>query len=139
MTLHPFLDKTDIPKDENGITEYKYMSKDCFHLTQLGHARAANAYYNSLLMPESKRIRAWKKEFEEFLCPTQQDPFIFTSKNGWMIQINKNIASRNNSNPRFYIDGDCLKSRLRVLRFQEDSTSHQVFKYLKIILSFINS
>ena len=81
VTLHPFLDKTDIPKDTNGNTDFSYMSLDCFHLSQLGHARAANAYFNSMMTPEKQRMRFWTKEFEEFHCPTPQRPFISTSKN----------------------------------------------------------
>lgn len=81
VSLHPFLDQTDIPKVANGATDYSYMSKDCFHLSQLGHARAANAYYNSMLTPERMRLRYWTNEFETFLCPTQQQPFITTSRN----------------------------------------------------------
>lgn len=85
MTFHPFLDQTDIPKDSHGETDYTYMSKDCFHLSQLGHARAANAYFNSILTPESQRQRSWKKEFEEFRCPTEQNPFLMTTKNSWKL------------------------------------------------------
>lgn len=81
VTLHPFLDLTDIPKDASGSTDFSYMSTDCFHLSQLGHARAANAYYNSMLTPERERLRYWTKEFDNFLCPTQQRPFLTTSKN----------------------------------------------------------
>lgn len=81
VTFHPFLDLTDIPRDANGDTDYRYMSKDCFHLSQVGHARTANTYFNSMMTPESHRQRFWTKEFEEFRCPTVHNPFIFTSKN----------------------------------------------------------
>lgn len=57
------------------------MSKDCFHLSQLGHARAANAYWNSMLTPKSQRELEWKKEFEIVKCPSQNNPFLMTTKN----------------------------------------------------------
>jgi hypothetical protein len=94
VNLHPFLEYTDIPKDANGVTEYKYMSKDCFHLSQLGHARTANSYWNSMLTPERQRLRYSKKEFEEFRCPTQQSPFLMTTRNSWSLKkINSQVQS----------------------------------------------
>ncbi|CRK97108.1 CLUMA_CG010439, isoform A [Clunio marinus] len=63
VNFHPLFSETDIPKDAYGVTQYKYMSKDCFHLSQLGHARAANSYWNSMLTPENQRLRAWQEEF----------------------------------------------------------------------------
>lgn len=55
-----FLEKSDIPKDENRQTKYEYLSSDCFHLSQLGHARSANAYWNSMLTSEDQRETEWK-------------------------------------------------------------------------------
>lgn len=81
VNLHPFLEKTDIPRDSQGRTDYTYMSTDCFHLSQKGHARSANAYYNSMLTPEKQRARSWSNEFESFRCPTPQRPFLLTTKN----------------------------------------------------------
>lgn len=85
VNLHPLLEKTDIPRDSQGRTDFTYMSTDCFHLSQKGHARAANSYYNSMMTPEKQRARSWSKEFETFRCPTQQHPFLFTTKNSWEI------------------------------------------------------
>lgn len=85
VVFHRFLLNTDVPKDSKGITEYKYLSKDCFHLSQLGHARTANAYWNSMLTPASKRLTYWEKEFETFRCPTAQNPYLFTTKNSWLV------------------------------------------------------
>ena len=76
-----FMDKSDVPKDENGQTKYEYLSTDCFHPSQLGHARAANSYWNSMLASEDKRETEWKQEFKEFRCPTEENPFLKTSKN----------------------------------------------------------
>ncbi|KAG5680842.1 hypothetical protein PVAND_010323 [Polypedilum vanderplanki] len=81
VTIHPFLDKGDVPKFSNGDTDLSYMSKDCFHLSQKGHATVANALWNSMLTPERARLRYFKNEFEEFKCPTATQPFLLTSKN----------------------------------------------------------
>ena len=73
--------ESDVPRDFNGVTEYKYLARDCFHLSQLGHARTANAYWNAMLTKESQRDRQWKKEFDEFKCPTTKNPFMATVRN----------------------------------------------------------
>lgn len=82
MTFHPFPDINVVPKDAEGNVEYKYISIDCFHLSQLGHARAANTYWNSMLSPENqRRDLSDTREFEDFRCPTQQNPYLLTTKN----------------------------------------------------------
>jgi hypothetical protein len=81
VTIHRFLDKADIPRFANGATDLSYLSKDCFHFSQKGHALAANALWNSIITEESERLRYVKREFEEFKCPTAQKPFLITSKN----------------------------------------------------------
>jgi hypothetical protein len=75
------LEKSEVPMNFNDRSDFKYLSTDCFHMSQLGHARAANAYWNSMLTVESERDRKWKKEFEEFKCPTLKHPFLMTTKN----------------------------------------------------------
>lgn len=57
------------------------MSQDCFHLSQKGHATAANALWNSMLTPENKRLNFFRKELEEFKCPTSLTPYLATTKN----------------------------------------------------------
>lgn len=81
VTIHPFLDKGDIPRFQNGNTDFSYMSEDCFHLSQKGHAQAANSLWNSMLTSENKRLNFFRREFEEFKCPTSLTPYLATTKN----------------------------------------------------------
>lgn len=81
VTIHPFLDRGDIPRLPNGNTDLTYLSNDCFHLSQKGHAVTANALWNSMLTPEKKRLRFFRKEFEEFKCPNPLAPYLATTKN----------------------------------------------------------
>lgn len=81
MNLHRFLEKPEIPQFPNGSTDLTYLSKDCFHLSQKGHATIANALWNSMLTAPSQRLRNFQVEFQEFKCPTPKKPFLATIKN----------------------------------------------------------
>ncbi|XP_055676504.1 phospholipase B1, membrane-associated-like [Lutzomyia longipalpis] len=81
VNLQPFTDELTIPQDKYGNTDFSYMSTDCFHFSQKGYARATNALWNNLLEPFNNKTRMWKKEFEEFKCPTEEQPFIATKMN----------------------------------------------------------
>lgn len=39
VVLQPFTKHFTIPKHKNGLTDYSYLSADCFHLSQKGNAR----------------------------------------------------------------------------------------------------
>lgn len=39
VVLQPFTKYFTIPKRKNGLTDYSYLSADCFHLSQKGNAR----------------------------------------------------------------------------------------------------
>ncbi|KAJ6645952.1 Phospholipase B1, membrane-associated [Pseudolycoriella hygida] len=77
----PFLKNVTFPVLPNGNNDFSYMSMDCFHLSQKGYARAANALWNNMLEPEGQKSTNWKKEFSEFLCPTVSRPYLATKKN----------------------------------------------------------
>lgn len=49
VNLAPFDDKIDLMKDQNGRTDFTYLSFDCFHLSQKGNAIAANAFWNNMM------------------------------------------------------------------------------------------
>ncbi|CAG9803513.1 unnamed protein product [Chironomus riparius] len=83
VNVHPFLDKADLPRLQNGNTDMSYLSPDCFHFTPKGHALLTNALWNSMLTPENHRSRSLRKEFEDFKCPTASLPYLATSKNIW--------------------------------------------------------
>nr|XP_018916682.1 PREDICTED: phospholipase B1, membrane-associated-like [Bemisia tabaci] len=65
----------------NTITDWSYLSADCFHFSQKGYQRAANALWNNMLEPVGNKSRDWKLEMTRFLCPTEESPYICTWKN----------------------------------------------------------
>ncbi|KAF7281738.1 hypothetical protein GWI33_004299 [Rhynchophorus ferrugineus] len=78
---HPFTINYSIPLKSNGKTNYNYIGPDCFHPSQRGHAKVANDLWNSLFMPYGKKILSTSKEFETFICPTEEHPYIYTKEN----------------------------------------------------------
>ncbi|CAO1413661.1 unnamed protein product [Diamesa serratosioi] len=81
INVQPFLTKVEFPKTRYNITDYRYLSTDCFHISQIGHARISNALWNNMLEPVGQKAFNWKKEFQELKCPTHQRPYLATRFN----------------------------------------------------------
>ncbi|XP_046981199.1 phospholipase B1, membrane-associated-like [Schistocerca americana] len=62
-------------------TDYSFLSQDCFHFSQKGMARAANALWNNMMEPVGRKSEDWDDTFSRFLCPTEERPYIYTSGN----------------------------------------------------------
>lgn len=77
----PFLRNVQFPQILNGDADFRYMSIDCFHLSQRGYAIASNALWNNMFEPHGNKSTNMHKEFTVFKCPTDQHPFIFTRLN----------------------------------------------------------
>lgn len=54
------------------------MAVDCLHLSQKGQAVFANALWNNMMQPNGKKSIGLKPLYEEFECPTEQNPYINT-------------------------------------------------------------
>ncbi|XP_077292094.1 phospholipase B1, membrane-associated-like [Arctopsyche grandis] len=67
--------------DRLGNTDYAYLSTDCFHFSQKGHARAANGLWKNMMEPVGNKSTNWPKLFDKISCPTPSNPYIFTRKN----------------------------------------------------------
>ncbi|XP_050522339.1 phospholipase B1, membrane-associated-like isoform X4 [Daktulosphaira vitifoliae] len=83
VVLQPFTEDLIWPVLKNGNTDMSLLSADCFHLSQKGYARAANALWNNMMEPVGQKTTNWSKEFSRFLCPTQTHPYIRTWKNSF--------------------------------------------------------
>lgn len=57
------------------------MAYDCIHFSQLGHAVAANALWNNMMQPESQKKSGFLPLFQEFQCPTDDNPYLKTYLN----------------------------------------------------------
>lgn len=84
INAQPFLTKVVFPTTQYNITDYKYLSMDCFHISQKGHARITNGLWNNMLEPVGQKSLNWKKEFQELKCPTQQRPYLATRFNSFV-------------------------------------------------------
>lgn len=73
--------KSQVPRTPDGNTDYTYISKDCFHFSQKGHALAATALWKSMLTPEASRATTWTREFDNLPCPTAEHPYLMTRQN----------------------------------------------------------
>uniref|UniRef100_A0A2S2PTN2 Phospholipase B1, membrane-associated n=1 Tax=Schizaphis graminum TaxID=13262 RepID=A0A2S2PTN2_SCHGA len=81
VVLQPFTEHLTFPLNRLNTTDISYLSSDCFHLSQKGYARAANALWNNIMEPVGLKSTDWSKEFDRFNCPTNESPYIRTWKN----------------------------------------------------------
>ncbi|KAJ9576076.1 hypothetical protein L9F63_007041, partial [Diploptera punctata] len=83
VVVQPFLVNATIPTRINdNRTDYSYLAADCFHLSQKGHAAAANSLWNNMMEPSNKKTYSLSSNvLTRFLCPTPEHPYIFTARN----------------------------------------------------------
>ncbi|EDV96614.1 phospholipase B1, membrane-associated [Drosophila grimshawi] len=81
INVQPFSQFDDFPRTRSGKTDTRFFSEDCFHLSQRGHASAANAIWNNMLEMPDKKSGFNSHLFEKFNCPTEERPFFLTREN----------------------------------------------------------
>uniref|UniRef100_A0A8D8TC04 Phospholipase B1, membrane-associated n=1 Tax=Cacopsylla melanoneura TaxID=428564 RepID=A0A8D8TC04_9HEMI len=86
VVIQPFIKLFNIPADPkkkySEVIDISYVTYDCFHFSQKGHALAANLLWNNLLEPVGfKSEKSMNHLMERFLCPSEQNPYIFTYNN----------------------------------------------------------
>ncbi|XP_008210181.2 phospholipase B1, membrane-associated [Nasonia vitripennis] len=81
VVVQPLTTNLTFPVASNGLSDLTYLSTDCFHVSQKGNARTANALWNNLMQPVGQKSRNWPEIFGEFVCPTERRPYIATPKN----------------------------------------------------------
>ncbi|XP_063697969.1 phospholipase B1, membrane-associated-like [Culicoides brevitarsis] len=82
VNYNPFTSKLVFPLNEEGRTDFRYLSMDCFHLSQRGYAIATNGYWNNMMEPYGNKSTTWsRKEFVDFKCPTKEMPYLRTKGN----------------------------------------------------------
>ncbi|CAH2071925.1 unnamed protein product, partial [Iphiclides podalirius] len=70
------------------VIHRSYITHDCFHFSQKGHALAANLLWNNLLEPVyNKSDNVPPVLLKSFRCPTKEAPFFFTAKNSRSYQL----------------------------------------------------
>ncbi|XP_049869755.1 phospholipase B1, membrane-associated-like isoform X2 [Pectinophora gossypiella] len=64
------------------VIHQSYITHDCFHFSQKGHALAANLLWNNLLEPVgNKTDNSPPVLLRTFRCPSREAPYIFTARN----------------------------------------------------------
>ncbi|XP_065084834.1 phospholipase B1, membrane-associated-like [Ochlerotatus camptorhynchus] len=61
--------------------DYSLLAYDCFHMSQKGNAYAGTALWNNLLESSGKKSTNWRPLFEDFKCPTEKTPYLYTYDN----------------------------------------------------------
>ncbi|CAF0892438.1 unnamed protein product [Adineta ricciae] len=79
VVVQPFLSETVPPRKSNKI-DFSYFAPDCFHFSAKGHSVAALSLWNNMFEPIGAKKTSWHQG-EPLECPTQDHPYIFTSKN----------------------------------------------------------
>ncbi|KAG5881983.1 hypothetical protein JTB14_036566 [Gonioctena quinquepunctata] len=86
VVLQPFMKLFNAPDDPahrfDEVIDISYITHDCFHFSQKGHALAANMLWNNLVQPVGRKsTRKLSYIMEEFECPKANAPFLFTNRN----------------------------------------------------------
>ncbi|XP_077289684.1 phospholipase B1, membrane-associated-like [Arctopsyche grandis] len=86
VVVQPFTKLFNLPSDPKKklqeVIDVSYITYDCFHFSQKGHALAANLVWNNLLEPiGNKTTKSLDFILQKFNCPTESAPYLFTSKN----------------------------------------------------------
>ncbi|XP_022166429.1 phospholipase B1, membrane-associated-like isoform X2 [Myzus persicae] len=81
VVLQTFPEHLKFPLNRFNTTDTTYLASDCFHFSQKGYARAANALWNNMMEPVGRKSTDWSKEFDRFICPSTESPYISTWKN----------------------------------------------------------
>lgn len=63
--------------------EISIMAYDCINLSQKGNAVAANMLWNNMMESKSIKTIGLKPLFSEFICPTEENPYLRTYFNSF--------------------------------------------------------
>lgn len=83
VVFQPFFKDASVFLDNDKMPDMTIMSVDCIHLSQKGHAIAANGLWNNMLQPRLHKTTGLKRLFQEFKCPNQKEPYLYTYFNSW--------------------------------------------------------
>lgn len=78
VVYQPFFKDATVFLDHDKKPDMTIMSVDCIHLSQKGHAVAANGLWNNMMEPHLRKTHGLKHLFQEFRCPSEQEPYLYT-------------------------------------------------------------
>lgn len=78
IVYQPFFRDASVFLTDTKQSDMTIMSIDCIHLSQKGHAVAANGVWNNMLESVNEKSLGLKTLFKDFKCPTKERPYILT-------------------------------------------------------------
>uniref|UniRef100_A0A1B6D4F4 Phospholipase B1, membrane-associated n=1 Tax=Clastoptera arizonana TaxID=38151 RepID=A0A1B6D4F4_9HEMI len=86
VVIQPFIKLFNAPLEPNlrfsQVIDISYVTYDCFHFSQKGHAMAANLLWNNMVEPVGRKsYEPLDFLFQRFICPTDRSPYLFTFNN----------------------------------------------------------
>lgn len=80
VVSQPFGKNATVFRDSK-TADISIMAVDCIHFSQKGHAVVANALWNNMMQSESQKVIGLKPLYQEFECPTDDNPYLRTYYN----------------------------------------------------------
>lgn len=87
VVYQPFFRDASVFLGDDRKADMSVMSVDCIHLSQKGHAIAANGLWNNMMEPAFAKTLGLKHLFEEFKCPSEREPYLYTYFNSQKVRI----------------------------------------------------
>lgn len=84
VVFQPFFKDASVFLGNDKKPDMTIMSVDCIHLSQKGHAIAANGLWNNMLQSQLHKTTGLKHLFQEFKCPSPNEPYLYTYFNSWI-------------------------------------------------------
>ncbi|XP_067613088.1 phospholipase B1, membrane-associated [Eurosta solidaginis] len=82
INIQPFTYFDELFPTSDDRVRFKFLSEDCFHMSQRGHAISANYLWNNMLEAEGeKSIMTDPTLMKEFHCPSVERPYLMTRVN----------------------------------------------------------
>lgn len=78
VVYQPFFRDATVFLDESKTPDMDIMSVDCIHLSQKGHAVAANGLWNNMLERNGRKSLKLKTLLKKFKCPSASQPYLLT-------------------------------------------------------------
>ncbi|XP_037033340.1 phospholipase B1, membrane-associated-like [Bradysia coprophila] len=78
VVYQPFFRDASVFVDDSKTPDMDIMSVDCIHLSQKGHAVAANGLWNNMLERNGRKSLKLSTLFKRFNCPSPSQPYLVT-------------------------------------------------------------
>lgn len=81
VVYQPFFKEAKVFYADSGQMDIKMMAIDCVHFSQKGHAISANGLWNNMMEPVGDKSLGFRPVFNQFRCPSELVPYVYTNYN----------------------------------------------------------